>query len=122
MSRKPLLAVAILAAVGVIPWPGTEASAATQNRRCAVDNVGVIEGRMHIKCAPNPQQAYTGEIRYYAMPLNEPPAKIQSIVMLAIESKRVAKALTLWFDMDDYRSVPGCQGHDCRRLQGVALE
>jgi hypothetical protein len=28
----------------------------------------------------------------------------------------------LWFDMDDYKSVPGCLGSDCRRLKGAALE
>ena len=63
-----------------------------------------------------------GEIRHYALPLTEPVAKVESLVLLAIESKRINKPLVLWFDMADYERMPGCLGHDCRRLKGAALE
>ena len=95
---------------------------ANSQRSCLVDNVAVVDTRMHIKCAPNPSQAYTSAIPYYALPLSEPAAKIESLIALAIAAKRERKAMVLWFDMNDYKSVPGCQGHNCRRLRGAALE
>lgn len=98
------------------------ASASTLSRSCPVDSVAVIDNRMHIKCASIPGVAHTQAIYYFAMPLTEPAAKIESIVTLAIEAKRIKKAMVLWFNMDDYKSVPGCQGSDCRRLLGAALE
>jgi hypothetical protein len=82
----------------------------------------VVDNRMHIKCAPVPGVAHTQAIYYFALPLSEPAAKIQGLIALAIEAKRIKKAMVLWFDMDDYKSVPGCQGSDCRRLVGAALE
>lgn len=96
--------------------------AASQQRDCLVDSVAVIGDRMHIKCVPVPAQAYTGQIPYYAMNLREGPAKIQSIIMLAIESKRRNKAMKIHFDMADYQSVPGCEGHNCRVLTGAIME
>jgi hypothetical protein len=98
------------------------AQAAPQSRSCLVDNVTVIDERMHIKCAPNAQQAYTKDILYYAMSLREPSVKVESIVMLAIAAKNRNKAMTLTFDSDDYKSVPGCQGNNCRALKGAAME
>ncbi len=116
-----------------LTWLGTAAAAAAylafapeaqanSQRSCMVDSVAVVDARMHIKCAPNPSQAYTNAIPYYALPLSEPAAKVESLVALAIEAKRQRKAMVLWFDMEDYKSVPGCQGNDCRRLRGAALE
>jgi hypothetical protein len=62
MLRKSLLVAAgALAAMTVNPLPATQARAATQSRSCAVDNVAVIDARMHIKCAPIRGQAYTAE-------------------------------------------------------------
>lgn len=117
-----MLQLAAVALVGTLGFSVQPAAAATMQRLCSVDQVAVIEGRIHIKCAPNPQQAYTKEIPYYAMPLNEPPAKIDAVISLAIAAKQIRKPMVLWFDMDDYRSVPGCQGNNCRRLHGAALE
>ena len=55
-----------------------EAKANTQ-RNCAVDSVGVIDGRMHIKCASIPGIGHTQAIYYFAMNLSEGPAKVQSV-------------------------------------------
>lgn len=98
------------------------ANAATVSRNCDVDSIGVIDGRMHIKCAPIPAVANTQAIYYFAMNLSEGAGKAQSLVALAIEAKRIKKAMVLWYDPEDYQSVPGCQGNNCRRLRGAALE
>jgi hypothetical protein len=97
------------------------AQAASQTRTCLVDSVAVIDERMHIKCAPIAQQAYTKDILYYAMNLRDGSTKVESIVMLAIAAKNRNKAMTLIFD-DDYKSVPGCQGNNCRALKGATME
>ena len=98
------------------------AEAASQQRDCLVDSVAVIADRMHIKCVPIQGTAYTGQIPYYAMNLREGPAKIEGIIMLAIESKRRGKAMKIHFDMGDYQSVAGCEGHNCRALTGAIME
>jgi hypothetical protein len=98
------------------------AEAASQQRDCLVDSVAVIADRMHIKCVPIAGSAYTGQIPYYAMNLREGPAKIQGIIMLAVESKRRNKAMKIHFDMADYQSVAGCVGHNCRVLTGAIME
>jgi hypothetical protein len=120
-STTVLVIAGLLCAAGATAF-AAPAAAATLSRSCPVDSVAVIENRMHIKCAPVPGVGHTQAIYYFALPLTEPAAKIQSIIALAIEAKRIKKPMTLWFDMDDYKSVPGCQGNDCRRLQGAALE
>ena len=109
-----LLAVGLAAAA--------PAEAASMQRDCLVDSVAVIDARMHIKCVPIAATAYTGQIPYYAMNLGEGPAKIEGIIMLAIESKRRNKAMKIHFDMADYQSVPGCLGHNCRVLTGAIME
>jgi hypothetical protein len=119
---RKMLYLAALGLVGLLGFTAQPAAAANSQRLCNVDQVAVIESRLHIKCAPNPQQAYTGEIRFYAMGLNEPAAKVDAIISMAIAAKQLRKPMVLWFDMDDYRSVPGCQGTNCRRLNGAALE
>lgn len=119
MNRSQILtSLAVLGAAFV----SAPASAGTLSRSCPVDNVAVIDARIHIKCAPVPGVGHTQAIYYFAMPLTEPAVKIQAVIALAIEAKRSRKPMTLWFDMDDYKSVPSCQGNDCRRLQGAALE
>jgi hypothetical protein len=114
-----ILLLAVLSAGTMIPQ---NSQAAAQSRSCLVDNVAIIDDRMHIKCAPNAQQAFTKDILYYAMSLREPSVKVESIVMLAIAAKNRNKAMTLTFDADDYKSVPGCQGSNCRALKGAAME
>lgn len=122
MKFASILLTATALCAGTATFVATPAEAATLSRSCPVDNIAVIDGRMHIKCSSVPGVGHTQAIYYFALPLSEPAAKIQSIIALAIESKRINKPLTLWFDMDDYKSVPGCLGSDCRRLQGIALE
>lgn len=113
---------AALLATGTGLALASPAQADTMSRECLVDSVAVIDGRMHIKCAPIATVAHTSAIRYFALPLSEPQAKIDGLIMLAIESKRIKKPMVIWFDMADYKSVPGCLGSDCRRLKGAALE
>ena len=123
MAYRLYLAAAVMAPLATASPPlASSAQAATISRNCAVDNVAVIEARMHIKCAPIPTIANTHAIYYFAAALSEGPAKIESLVMLAIESKRIKKPLVIWYDPEDYASVPGCQGNNCRRLSGAALE
>lgn len=119
LCLRPLAVFASLAGIAGLAQP---AAAATVSRQCAVDSVAVIDGRMHIKCAPIATVAHTQAISYFALPLTEPQAKIEGLIMLAIEAKRQKKPMVIWFDMDDYKSVPGCLGSDCRRLKGAALE
>lgn len=116
---KAALAGVFMAGVVVL---GGRADAATQQRDCLVDSVAVIEQRMHIKCVPIQGTAYTGQITYYAMSLREGAPKVESIIMLAIESKRRNKAMKIHFDVEEYQSVPGCLGHNCRLLQGAIME
>jgi hypothetical protein len=105
------------AALGAAP-----ADAATLSRTCMVDQVAVIDGRMHIKCAPNAGEAVTKDIRYFAMPLSEPQIKIDNLIALAVAAKQVNRPMVIWYDHEDYKSVPGCQGVDCRRLKGAGIE
>ncbi len=123
---RPLkyLAAAPLAGLAMLTMPGLEApaEAATKGRLCNVDHVAVISSRIHVKCTPNAKEGYTSDLRYYAMKLSEPRVKIDNIIKMAIESKRMKKPVRLWFDPNDYQSVPGCQGSNCRRLKGLALE
>ena len=99
----------------------SRAEAAQVARDCLVDSVAVIETRMHIKCVP----AASGlgrDVTYYAMNLSEGSPKVDSLIQLAIESKRRNKAMRLWYDEADYQSVRGCLGNNCRRLIGAAME
>lgn len=118
-----LKSLASLVAVFVASGWATEADAASvMSRLCNVDQVGVFENRIHIKCAPDPDKAYTKDIPYYAMAITGDARVIDNIIALAIGAKQVNKPLVIWFDMDDYRSVPGCQGSNCRKLTAAALE
>ena len=117
-SMKAAIALAMTAPL----WVAPEAEAATMSRLCKVDQVGVMNNRIHIKCAPLADKAYTKDIPYYAMNLTEDARKVDNIIALAIAAKQINKPLVVWFDWDDYRSVPGCQGNDCRKLVSAALE
>ena len=120
VSLRATLATAVATGVGI--GFATSANAADISRLCEVDQVGVMGNRIHIKCAPIAEKAYTKDIPYYAMSLDEKPAKIDAVIALATTAKQIRKPLVIWFDWDDYKSVPGCQGSDCRAMRGVALE
>jgi hypothetical protein len=122
MSKWILPVCAFILVSGVTPPIfSTPVHAASKARLCKVDHVAVIEKRLHVKCVPE-QEAYTREITYYAMLLTEPVVKTEAVIMMAMESKKLNKPVRIWFDDADYASVPGCQGSDCRRLLGLALE
>jgi hypothetical protein len=122
MNNSSFFAMLCAATLTVGAGFSGEAQAAAQTRSCLVDSVAVIDDRMHIKCAPNAQQAFSKDILYYAMNLREGTAKVEAIVMLAIAAKNRNKAMTVTFDLDDYKSVPGCQGSNCRAMKGAAME
>ena len=112
------MALAILFGGGVV----ADAQAADISRLCEVDQIGVMSNRIHIKCAPVEGKAFTRDIQYYAMSLSQPEAKINAIITLAATAKQIRKPLVVWFNWDDYKSVPGCLGQDCRVLIAAALE
>lgn len=121
VSRN-LKAIAVAAVAFTAAGWTNNASAATVSRMCSVDQVGVFGNRVHVKCAPENDKAYTRDIRYYAMAISQDAKVVDNIVRVAIGAKQTNKPLVIWFDMDDYRSVPGCQGSDCRKLIAAALE
>jgi hypothetical protein len=122
MAKWILPVCGALLVSGVAPtMVSTPVHAASKGRLCKVDIVAVIEKRLHVKCVPE-QDAYTREIIYYAMLLTEPVVKTEAVIAMAIESKKLNKPVRIWFDDADYASVPGCQGSDCRKLLGLALE
>lgn len=98
------------------------AVAQSDSRQCYVDQVAVFSNRIHLKCNPDKQKAYTSDILYYAMAISEDAKLIDNVIALAIGAKQTNKPLVIWFAPNDYRSVPGCQGNNCRRLSAVALE
>ena len=104
---------------GILP---TSAQAQSQSRLCEVDQVGVFENRIHVKCVPIADKAYTRDIPYYAMRIDKRKAVIDGIIALAVGAKQTRKPLRIWFDFGDYESVPGCRGNNCRRLVAAALE
>lgn len=115
--------IAPIAALGAgLGFADAAAAKTWTTRLCIVDQVAVIDQRVHIKCNPDPSKAYTKDITHYAMPFSAGDAPAETVVALAIASKQLNKPLVLWFDMDDYASVPGCLGSNCRRLRGAGLE
>lgn len=107
---------------GIAALPALAQAQPTISRLCVVDQVAVIDQRVHIKCAVDNAKAFTQAITYYAMPLSEGDTKVSAVIALGIGAKQTGKPMVLWFNPDDYKSVPGCQGTNCRRLHGAALE
>jgi len=116
-----LTRTAALIVASVVLFFASDAQAA-QSRLCDVDQVGVFENRIHIKCVPIADKAYTKDIPYYAMAMTKPKAVIDNIIALAVGAKQTKKPLVVWYDFSDYKSVPGCLGSNCRRLVAAALE
>lgn len=123
MTSEPMRLVTMAAAFCVAAFFGTtSAEAARQPRSCDVDQVGVMENRIHIKCVPIEGQANTQAIYYFAMSLSEDSRKVDNVIALAIAAKQTRKPLVIAYDTADYKSVPGCDGSNCRRLLAAALE
>lgn len=126
MTPNPMRMLAIVCATaGAFTWTAEAEAQEIMSRSCNVDQVGVYANRIHLKCIPDPQRAYTGDIRYYAMAITGDArvlGVVENVVALAIAAKQTNKPMVIQFDMADYRSVPGCQGNDCRKLVSAALE
>lgn len=122
--KTSLIRFAVLAAAGCYGIAGATAAQAqsSQSRLCNVDQVAVFENRIHVKCAPNADQAFTKDIPYYAMNIGKDAKVIDNIIALAVGAKVTRKPLVVWYDFSDYQSVPGCNGTNCRRLVAAALE
>ena len=96
------------------------AQADTRSRACKPVEVAVFGNRLHVRCEPINGQAYTSELRYYAMKLDN-SVQVQATLDLLLMAKANNRSLTIRFDENDYQSVPGCQGGDCRRLVWAAM-
>lgn len=124
-NESKLMSLPLLATLVATAWTAPAQAEGIMSRQCHVDQVAVFANRIHLKCNPDPQKAYTGEIRYYAAAITgdaRNATMVESIIALAIASKQARKPMAISFDMDDYKSVPGCRGNDCRKLVSAALE
>ena len=110
------IATSVFSIVSALP-----ADASNRTRVCKPENVGVFNNRIHVKCAPISGQAYTSDIRYYAMKLTDTP-QVTATLQLLLFAKAHNRQLSISFDESDYQSVPGCQGGDCRRLRWVTMK
>ncbi|MEH6605379.1 MAG: hypothetical protein V7711_07350 [Pseudomonadales bacterium] len=110
-----------ICAVSLLIICSTSAQAA-QSRSCTPIEVGVFSNRIHVKCAAIKGKAYTKDIPYYAMALKNGSLQVQLTLELLVTAKAHKRNLTIWVDMADYKSVPGCLGSDCRRLIAVAIK
>lgn len=97
-------------------------ASATQSRTCAPTEVAVFETRIHVRCQPIAAQAYTNDIIYYAISRKADARLADQVLQILLAAKSSRQNLRLWFDPTDYSSVPGCQGNDCRRLHGAAIQ
>lgn len=121
MALSPRLLAFGLAIAGATLIAATAAEAKARN--CTPTEVAVLGNRFHVKCAVIKDQAYTGDIPYYAMnlPGRGNAAKARAMLDLLIAAKANNRKLRIWFDQADYKSVPGCLGSDCRVLTGAAM-
>lgn len=55
------------------------------------------------------------------MSIKSAEVRLSGIIQLLVSAHERGRTLRIWFDMGDYKSVPGCKGSDCRRLTGVSL-
>jgi len=92
------------------------------NRICTPTAVSVFSNRIHVKCKPIQNKAYTGDITYYAMAIPKVNSKrVDYTLQTLLAAKANNRKLRIWFDFGDYASVPGCKGNNCRKLTGVSL-
>lgn len=96
------------------------ADASNRTRVCKPATVGVFSNRIHVRCEAIGGQAYTEDIRYYAMKLDDSP-QVQATLQLLLMAKAHNRQLSISFDESDYKSVPGCQGSNCRRLRWASM-
>ena len=117
--------IIMIAAVAVVGFAGLSAvsggAEAATSRNCKPTAIAIFSNRIHLKCAVIKSKAYTEDIPYYAMSIKQAGTRLTAIIQLLVSAQERGRTLRIWFDMGDYKSVPGCKGNDCRRLTGVSL-
>ncbi len=114
----------IIAVIGLFftSTPSNANEPRINSRVCVPDSVAVFSNRIHVKCKPDPKKAFTKDIRYYAMAIASRNSKqVDYTLQVLLGAQTSNKKLRIWFDTHDYKSVPGCQGSDCRKLTGAAI-
>jgi hypothetical protein len=113
---------AIVFGLSFVPTPSNANEAKIMNRVCTPTAVSVYSNRIHVKCKPIQGKAYTNDITYYAMAISSRNSKrVDYTLQVLLAAKTSKRNLRLWFDYDDYESVPGCKGVNCRKLTGVSI-
>lgn len=123
MKLRSLLALkATLILIGAgIGFSQTAHAAQIEYRTCKPVEVAVFKTRFHVRCEPIDGKAYTGDIKYYAAPIDARQPHLRYMLETLIAAKAHGRTLRIRFDFDDYDSVSGCKGSDCRRLVSVAM-
>ena len=124
MNIHKILLVAAIAAggfAGLMVVANNAEAAQIKARDCKPIRIAVFRNRIHVRCAVIKSQAYTADIPYYAMSMEQAGPRLDAIIALLISAQERGRTLRIWADMADYKSVPGCNGSDCRRLTGVSL-
>ena len=122
MDIRKIMMIAALAVGGFAGLAAMAGSAeAATSRNCKPTAIAIFKSRIHLKCAVIKSQAYTEDIPYYAMSIKAAGGRLGAIIQLLVSAQERGRTLRIWFDMGDYKSVPGCKGSDCRRLTGVSL-
>jgi hypothetical protein len=114
-------AVAMAGFTGLAVMAGSAEAAQIKSRNCKPTRIAIFNNRIHVKCAVIKSQAYTADIPYYAMSIKAAGSRLDAIIQLLVSAHERGRTLRIWADMADYKSVPGCNGSDCRRLTGVSL-
>ena len=123
MTKKISRCFAMAASLTAITYmaSGTAAAEDIVSRACSPTEVAVFSNRIHVRCAPIEGQGWTKDIPFYAMPLSPNSKQLEYTLHLLAAAKAADKSLRVWVDRDDYQSVPGCRGGDCRRLVAAAM-
>ena len=121
--RKMIMVAAIAAGgfAGLSAMAGSAEAAQIKSRDCKPTRIAIFKNRIHVKCAVIKSQAYTADIPYYAMSIEAAGPRLTAIIQLLVSAQERGRTLRIWPDMADYKSVPGCNGSNCRRLTGVSL-
>lgn len=111
------LASALTANTVTLPAP---AAAADQNRTCKVENVAVLNNRVHVRCDAIPGGGLLKPPVFFAVELNNPMA--DKLIALASQALISNRPLYLTYEGTLAANPPGCLPQDCRRLTGAWLQ
>lgn len=114
-------ALAVGGLAGATAMTGSAEAAMIKSRDCKPVAIAIFKNRIHLKCAVIKSKAYTADIPYYAMSVKEAGGRLDALIQLMVSAQERGRTLRIWADMADYKSVPGCNGSNCRRLTGVSL-